>query len=61
MQEQQRTMIMQLYHATAKIKGKAVTDYVKDLMLNSGEEDKFLVFAYHMYEQFWPSATGKTR
>jgi hypothetical protein len=41
-------MIMHLYHATAKIKSKAVTDYVKDLMLNSGEDDKFLVFAYHM-------------
>lgn len=38
---------MLLWHETAKIKSKAVTDYVKELLLNSGSDDKFLVFAYH--------------
>lgn len=40
-------MVMQLWHRTARIKSKAVADYVKELLLNSDTDDKFLVFAYH--------------
>lgn len=47
MEQAQRNMVMMLWHETAKIKGKAVTDYVTDLLFNSGPDDKFLVFAYH--------------
>lgn len=49
MEQQQRSMVMDLWHKTAQIKAKAVTDYVKELLLNSGPDDKFLVFAYHRY------------
>jgi hypothetical protein len=47
MEQAQRNIVMMLWHETAKIKGKAVTDYVTELLFNSGPDDKFLVFAYH--------------
>lgn len=47
LEQQQRTMVMQLWHDTARIKGKAVTDYIKELLMNSSTDDKFLIFAYH--------------
>eukprot|EP00879_Flechtneria_rotunda_P033580 GHRR01037205.1.p1 GENE.GHRR01037205.1~~GHRR01037205.1.p1 ORF type:complete len:626 (+),score=250.64 GHRR01037205.1:205-2082(+) len=48
MEQQQRTMIMQLWHNTARIKADAVADYVKEMLSDcSDPDDKFLVFAYH--------------
>lgn len=42
-------MVMQLWHQTAKVKAKAVADYVKELLMNSDPDDKCLVFAYHRW------------
>jgi hypothetical protein len=49
MEQQQRHMVMQLWHQTAKVKAKAVADYVKELLMNSDPDDKCLVFAYHRW------------
>jgi hypothetical protein len=50
MEQEQRNMVMSLWHKTAGIKAKAVADYVKELLANSDTDDKFLVFAYHRCE-----------
>jgi len=48
LEQQQHSLIMQLWHLHARIKADAVAQYVSDLLLEmSDPDDKFLVFAYH--------------
>lgn len=53
MEQAQRSMVMQLWHDTARLKASAVSEYVVDLLAGSGSDDKFLVFAYHRHEGMW--------
>jgi hypothetical protein len=51
LEQQQHSLIMQLWHDTAHIKADAVAQYVSDLLLEmSDPDDKFLVFAYHRWD-----------
>jgi hypothetical protein len=49
LQQEQRNMIMQLWHTTAKHKIKAVGAYITDLLESIWDSNgtKFLVFAHH--------------